>query len=1102
MCIAGFSVENMKPAGTLCLLVSCLFVLAGTAEVSAQNSLRLRQAGTNRDNVQLEIGQRITIEVLADLGNVQASGISVFVTIPRDHFLVIDQRPVNSSAGADTLREANVGVQPFVAGPLFAGAAEFFNRLHSSDDVVGVSDDLALIEYEVVLSVGGDRSRSGSGVLGSFQLRAISAVQSARIQILASPIHETRVILPDGGERLFKSSPQGMEINVLGLDLFDVPDVILLPGEADSVQIGSLNQYVSNVLSDIDSLKWTFTSTAPSDSLGIVIDADDDNTVKVRPLLGWSGRARVVWTVVDSISGVRFPGPPPSAIEFSDIIVNNPPVFARDSLGRPLVRGADGVKRDTVRFREDQHTFIAGGSSLDSRLAFRGSDLDSMVDDIDLANPDQGLAYAVSNIAVNPAEAQIRGTDDEVTHDLLVWALPDFSGVDSLRVLVQDEARGRDTLRVIVEVEAVADAPEFILPESERNPKISRGSTRNYPFDELVRDPDTPLDSLVFRWVDDPGGHFFADTTRAGGSLVVQVTGDALYVGAGRVSFEVADGDSLKDTMILFFESAEALPPDVFPPEFQVKISPAGPRDQQNLDDFVSDPDNADNELGWSVPPLHTSDIDINEARQLSVQAPPDFVGYEAVDLTVSDPGNQSDILTLRIYSSDGRPVVGGIPDVILDRGEQNKDIDLDDYSHDEDNTERELSWQVLGPFDRDNLQVGVAPLTNLVTYFAPENAVFRTETVIFQVTDPGGRSWQDTVLVTITGGTPGGDFQIAPAIPPLQAEVGGARDIVDLDKHLQVSPSVSRSSIKWSVSRQGTIGGILLNGTHVLAFSDSTGTDTVEFVATDSIGRTERASTTIRYFGESELLTLRSIPDISFIAQQVFADLQLNDFILDKEAHPDSVISWQVELLGIVGEGFILNVRADNSVLALSSDTLTVDVVFIATNTRIGVTGRDTVTVTAQDPSLAIKSLKDWPPVETLIIPAGGVDSTITLNDFLPEGTEANTANWKSSGATITAVSIDPEPPHKVSIRALADRIGEDTLTFTVELGGGFRGTGTLNVRVVEPVDATTFAVRIIPNATNVEYLNLFVMSRAELASIPSVVSFGTTDTKCWCSI
>ena len=63
-------------------------------EVAAQNSIVLRQQGTNEDEVELKIGDEITIDIFADLGTVGASGISVFVTLPKAVFHIVDERHV------------------------------------------------------------------------------------------------------------------------------------------------------------------------------------------------------------------------------------------------------------------------------------------------------------------------------------------------------------------------------------------------------------------------------------------------------------------------------------------------------------------------------------------------------------------------------------------------------------------------------------------------------------------------------------------------------------------------------------------------------------------------------------------------------------------------------------------------------------------------------------------------------------------------------------------------------------------------------------------------------------------------------------------------
>ncbi|MFC1527033.1 hypothetical protein ACFL6X_09530, partial [Candidatus Latescibacterota bacterium] len=800
----------------------------------------------------------------------------------------------------------------------------------------------------------------------------------------------------------------------------------------------------------------------------------------VVPTEGWTGKQRIIWTATESKGAL--PGLPPlSASEISDIVVNNPPRFA-------VARGADGVKRDTVRFTEDEHTFVSATGTPDVRRAFRGFSLDDLVDDPDVVDPILELNYLA--LAIGSGPPNIRGDEDATTHELLVWSAPNFAGTDSFRVFVQDLFGAQDTLRVIVEVAQVHDPPRFIVPADRRNPRISRGSTKRYPYVEFVEDVDTPLDSLLLTWVNDPDDHFVVDTLRVNGDLVVDVTGDPTFTGSGRVSFTVTDpvDTNLVDTMILFFDSAEALPPDVFPPEAKMDVSPAGPADTEELDDFVEDPDNDDAELSWDVPVITTSQIGLDQDRTMSVTAPPGFVGYEAVVLTVSDPAGQSDQLLVRIYSSDGRPVIGGIPDVVLDRGEQHQEIDLDNYYYDLDDRDDEMLWSARPTYDADNLQVGIDGLTHIVTLYAPDDAVFRTETVVFSVTDPAGVSALDTVLVTIRSGgvDPGASWSIS-ALPPLQAAVGQLVQVLELSDHLITSPSVPDSTITWAVTRTGRIGmAIASSSGRVSVLSDASGLDTLEFAATDDLGRTKRASTTIRYVGAGEGLELRSLPDIAFIAGQPFSDLVLNEYVLDREAHPDSLVEWEFSDIGPDPGLVFIRISDDSSILVLAQDITETEVLFVARNTRSGITGRDTVRVISQDPALAVRSLQDLPP---LVIQAGDTDSSLVLNGYLPADVTPSKTNWSVSGQTITLPLIDPESPHKLSVTSIGQSIGVDTLTFSVDMGGGFRASGDMVVTVIEPIDDSTLGLEVVPNPINPDYLDFYVSARAELASSPTVV-------------
>lgn len=1086
---------------TLILAILATGLLA--SQVHAQ-TLRLRQAGSTSNQVNVQVGQVINIEVIADLQGVAAAGVAFFITVPSGAVVVNDLG-----------LPGQVGKQPFRVpdGSLFAGAATTSNLLLPETDAVASSIPGQQIDYSAVIGLGSDRNRTGSGVVAVFQLVAVRPLENGKILIDDNPIRETKLVLSDGvSDRRFVTT-QGLELTITGLQVFDIPDVILQPGESDSIQIGSLDQYLFNTLSPADSIRWTFEPAEP-DSVTVTVDPQT-RVVKIVPFEGWRGSVRLVWTATDPQRAS--PGQPLlSTSDASTIVVNNRPTF-------DIVPDADGVKRIFVRLVEDRNTFVPGVITLDERRAFRGLDLDDVVLDLDDPEPDLEFNYAVTPLPPGKSlsDVNVRG-DDSATHDLLIWSRPDFGGTDSigvrvdgtdtvtvfggrdsLRVIVQDRLLGRDTLRVIVEVEEMPDAPRII--EEETDPRIARGGTKTYVLTAFAEDPDTPLEDVIISWVDDPDGRFTVDTTRTAEgneNFFITVTGAPDFVGTGRVVIRVADPlapSVLFEEQTFFFTSAEALPPSVFPDNIKVPTEPGGVWTNL-LDDFVSDPDNSDSDLFWSIPSGTTTTLGIDAERLLSVMSPDDFHGYEEVQLTVSDPGGQSDELTLRIYSSDGRPVTGGIPDLILDRGAQHREFDLDDYYHDSNNSDEQMVWRAQPTFDENNLSIFIDPLTHIVTFSASPNANFGTETVVLRVTDTDGESSQDTVLVTIQagGGDSGGAFQIIPDLPSLQAQVGQATQVIDnLNDFIVTTPDLPRSSITWELADDGNngIAGVSrrTDTSHpdgvrwvLTVFGEASGIDTLVLVAADSLGRSETALTTVRYIGESEFLKLRAIPDIVFIAGQFFEGLVLNDFILDREAHPDSSMSWTFLDIGTTDSGIIIDVNDDSSVRVLSFDIAETEVVFIARDDSLGVTGRDTVRVIAQDPALAERDLQDLPP---LVIQTGGVDSSVVLNDFLPPDIIQTQTYWSVSGASITNPVIDPLEPHRLRVGSIGTAVGTDTLEFRVNLGGGITASGQMLVTIIEPVDELTLTLQIVPNPVSVNFVDFFVIARKELSSSPTVV-------------
>ena len=349
-------------------------VASGFCESVVAQSLRLREQGSNSRNVSAQAGQTITVEVIGELTGVEAAGFSLFVTVPEDAFQVVDQRPPDSDG-------AQVGVQPFIQGPLFQGAGEQANALIPETEAIASAFVGQQLEYAAVVGGAGNRVRTGSGVLATFQLLCIRPIDNGLINIEDNAILETRLVLSDGiKERRFITT-QGMEISVGGLELRDIPDVILLPGQADSTQIGRLSDYVQATRPSISAglLEWSF---EPSDLDSIIIEVDPvTKAVIITPLEGWSGRQRIVWTATEPASAVRAGEPPLFAMDITEIVVNNPPMFL-------VERGLYGVRRDTVFFSEDEHSFLPD-TTPNAQKAFNYGDLDLMVEDPDVIDPQE-----------------------------------------------------------------------------------------------------------------------------------------------------------------------------------------------------------------------------------------------------------------------------------------------------------------------------------------------------------------------------------------------------------------------------------------------------------------------------------------------------------------------------------------------------------------------------------------------------------------------------------------------------------------------------------------------------------------------------------------
>lgn len=795
----------MTPPARRAALTALLLLAALPA---AAQSVRLVQSGTDGDHITARLGEVISVDAVVDLGSLRATGLSLFLSLPEGPFQVID---VSAAAGT----------QPFAVGPLFEGAIVVANDAVPAADVPDVFTGLRLLDFAAVTRVGDNRERSGSGVVATFQLRCIAEVGGAQLSVDVNPVRPSLVTLADGSEATFRGAA-GVVVQVAGLDLLDIPDVSLLPGARDSTRIGLLSRYLVNHRAPADSILWTVTGAAPG-SLDVDI-VGRPRRVRVTHAAGFRGRRTVTFTATEPAAVVPG-GTPPTTSETALITVNTPPRFA--------------VRRDSVFLDEDVNTYVVSAlSEPNPARALRGRDLDLSVEDPEVEEARRHVAFTYGTAtfrAGTDTMRQVRGRVDPVTHELLTWSRPGFSGVDSFRVIVGDEftlnRAGQDTMRVIVVVRRIPDPPAFRRDEIIA---LQAGTDLSVALADYVADADTPADSLDLAWTPDVGGRF--RLSREGDSL--RFTAPELPA-QGLFLLTVTDPDGLSDRISQRVR-ATALPPDssvtpglpdfrIEPPLSDVQLTVGPGIDAARLDEHVVSATLTPSQITWSVRGLDDElqvIAAITTGRVLRLRGL--SAGADTLVLRGIGPAGRVREDTLVVTVIDDRLErqrlrLLPIPDTDFVAGRGVTLFDLDDSVADRTTHPDSLvSWQARF--------LGAAPMLlqlradRTVFVSASDSAV---ATVVFEATNLLlGVSGRDTVRLAAR---PVEFGRLPLPLPPMTLAPGGA-DSLSLDPLLPVVTGASDTA--WSVSGQRLSLPVLASSPphrlRVTAPTDRIGTDTL----------------------------------------------------------------------------------------------------------------------------------------------------------------------------------------------------------------------------------------------------------------------------------
>ncbi len=166
------------------------------------------------------------------------------------------------------------------------------------------------------------------------------------------------------------------------------------------------------------------------------------------------------------------------------------------------------------------------------------------------------------------------------------------------------------------------------------------------------------------------------------------------------------------------------------------------------LDNFVSDPDNADNEITWTATSQDDVTVVITNRVATITADDPNWNGTDMVTFTAEDPEGEtdSDQVTFEVTPVNDPPVVGDIPGETVAEGTAFATIDLDNYVTDVDNVITTMTWTSTG---ESNLSVDITGRVATIT--ANDENWNGSETITFQAEDPDGDTDSDQATFTVT---------------------------------------------------------------------------------------------------------------------------------------------------------------------------------------------------------------------------------------------------------------------------------------------------------------------------------------------------------------
>lgn len=835
------------------------------------------------------------------------------------------------------------------------------------------------------------RTATDSGVAATFRLEAVRRPLGDRTEIAVEErghdrrSHYTTTAAP-GAELDFGQPLGSASLRVGGFRIASLPSVTVVEGDGPQEAYADLDTFAEQVGATVI---W---SASFVNGLGTAIDAD--HRVIMDPV-GLVGDTTVVFTAFEVEEGN-------SDADTVDVRI----------LGRPRITGLT----PTVTFVED-------GSS--APLA-----LDDFVTDLD--TPDAQLTWTPTNGSF------IHVDIDAATRVATFSADPDSFGESQVQLAVSDSTGLADSVLVRVVVTPVNDPP-VVQRLQPVYPRLGAGGSVVVPLSELIVDADDPPDSLQILLQTEGG--ITAQLTADGQGL--ELSGTAAGRGLVRITAQDGDGEVSEGRLVaVVLEEGTTVGPEIAP--LPLLRFTAGTPGTLDLNALVDD-DSADNQLTWTAASFDEL-LPVVTEGVLLVSAAQGFTGPAAVGLIVTDPDGNQDSGSLavevlpagqpqapqisapaKVGLSSG-PVAGGAPTEVV--------LQLDRLVSDPDHNDDDIAWTTTAS---SGLVAELDEATRQVRLSAPEGLP-HVASLTLTATDPDGQSATESIPVLV----------VHPSGPPLVDELqevsldsAGTVGRIDLDD-VAFDDEDFESELEWSVQAEPGIVVSLDPVTHLLRVrrdDGATGTPPSEarvlLTATDTRGQQTSAILNVAL---PPVFQLDALPEIVLYAGGVDTSLVLDDYV---ERSPTALL-WSVQpaaRLDVTLDQATTRVR----IAAPSSGFIGSEIVTFRATDGTGRSRTAPLRVVVRGRGLA-PQVRTFP---VLRIPAGEVDRSIDLDDYVVDDDPDSTLRWSVGQPLDVVMSVDPLT-HELTVQPQSTASGPRTAQLLVRDPAGNTALGVLEMQIV----------------------------------------------------